>query len=120
MIDDNLTYLKFAVHLKDEYDNNVDHVSIFAEQRLKLHENLCSLKKDGSFADNFFAYARFGSFRHIPLEIQPSFPLLTLKHAISAYEYSSLSVFFAINSGDFSFLRILKLIMFPLHMMFLH
>ncbi len=95
-----LANVKVTVHLKDEYENNVDFISIFSEQRHKQHEMFCSLQKDGGFVDSFFAYARFGNFRNVALEMQPSFPFVTLKHKVPSFEDSSLSIFFAVSSGD--------------------
>jgi hypothetical protein len=105
-----LTHVKFIVHLKDKYENNVDFISIFAEQRKKQHELFCFPQSDANFVDYFFAFARFGNSQNVPVKMQFSYPLVTLKHEILTHEASSLLVFFAVNTGNSLFLHKSKMI----------
>ncbi len=94
--------MKFIVHLKDEYSNNIDFISLLAKQRQKQHELLCFQEADGSVAESFFTFARYDNDRHVPLIMQANNPFMTLKLERLKVEFSSVLINFAVHTGSFS------------------
>jgi hypothetical protein len=99
-VTERLTNVKFTVHFKDEYANDVDFVSLLAKQRQKQHELLCFTEPDGSSAEIFFAFVRYSSGRNLAVAVLAQYPNFTLSHRRSSVEESYVSLSFAINSGD--------------------
>jgi len=99
IISGSVTNVKFIVILKDEFENDADVLSLLAKQRQKQHELLCFLEPDGSSGEYFFAFARYNNQRNLPLKVEQQYPNLTLNHQRSKIEESSVSVYFAMNSG---------------------
>ena len=91
--------VKFIVQLKDEYENAVDFLSLLANQRQQQHQLLCYPGQEGGSTEIFFAFARYGNFRNIPLQMQTQFPNFTITHERSRSTESTVSIVFAVNSG---------------------
>jgi hypothetical protein len=94
--------MKFRVHLKDEYSNIIDFISLLSKQRQKQHELLCFQEADGSVAESFITFARYGNNRNVPLIMQANNPFITLKHERLNVEFSSVLINFAVHTGSFS------------------